>query len=153
MVSFVISLLWIKFTKKGKKSDFDKVYTCTISSIQEISEAMNGVEKFCEENEASPEQVYYVTMVFEEICVAIMKQFNDDKDGRIQVTMIACENEFELHIRDNAVLYNPFEQNCDDVCLSDDFDDESIGILLIKNTAKDFFYRRYQGFNSLVVRI
>lgn len=153
IVSFITSLLWIRFYKKEKKIDFDKVYTCTISSIQEISEAMNGVENFCEENEASPEQVYYVTMVFEEICVAIMKQFNDDKDGRIQVTMIACENEFELHIRDNAVLYNPFEEKCDTVCLSDDFDDESIGILLIKNTAKDFFYRRYQGFNSLVVRI
>lgn len=153
IVSFIISLLWIRFYKKDNKNDFDKVYTCTISSAQEISDAMNSVECFCEENEASPEQVYYVTMVFEEICVAIMKQFNEDKDGRIQFTMIACENEFELHVRDNAVLYNPFEQKCDTVCLSDDFDDDSIGILLIKSTAKDFFYRRYQGFNSLVVKI
>ncbi len=153
ILSFVISLLWIKFYKNKDNIDFDKVYTCTISSVQEISDAMNGVESFCEENEASPEQVYYVTMVFEEICVAIMKQFTDYKEGRIQVTMIAFENEFELHVRDNAVLYNPFEEKCETVCLSDDFDDESIGILLIKNTAKDFFYRRYQGFNSLVVRI
>lgn len=153
IISFICSLLWIKFYKKEKNTDFDRVYTCTISAIQDISIAMNGVESFCEDNEATPEQVYYVTMVFEEICVAIMKQFNDDNDGRIQVTMIACENDFELHIRDNAVSYNPFEENCDTVCLSDDFDDENIGILLIKNTAKEFFYRRYQGFNSLVVRI
>ena len=28
-----------------------------------------------------------------------------------------------------------------------------IGILVIKEKSKDFFYRRYQGFNTMVIRI
>lgn len=30
---------------------------------------------------------------------------------------------------------------------------DAMGMLVIKKQAKDFFYREYQGFNTLVVRI
>ena len=34
-----------------------------------------------------------------------------------------------------------------------DFDMDSMGVLIIKKRAKEFFYRRYQGFNTLIIRI
>ena len=34
-----------------------------------------------------------------------------------------------------------------------DFDMDAIGMLMVKKQAKSFFYRRYQGFNTLVVSI
>jgi len=30
---------------------------------------------------------------------------------------------------------------------------DALGILVIREKAEEFFYRRYQGFNTLVVRI
>ena len=37
--------------------------------------------------------------------------------------------------------------------LDGDWDPDAIGILVIKEKSKDFFYRRYQGFNTMVIRI
>ena len=36
---------------------------------------------------------------------------------------------------------------------SGSFDMDAIGMLVVKKQAKDFFYRQYQGFNTLVVSI
>ena len=33
------------------------------------------------------------------------------------------------------------------------YDMDAMGMLVIKQKAKDFFYRQYQGFNSLIVRV
>ena len=154
ILTLIISVIYINVSRKKDKDDYSNVYTCTIASEQEVGEAIASVETFCLDRNASPEQVYYVVMVFEELCVAIMKQFQDDNIGRIQVTVIAAmDGEFELHVRDNAVLYNPFEEECKKIDIESDFEESNIGILLIKSTAKEFFYRRYQGFNTLVVRI
>ena len=154
ILTLIISVTYITVSRKKDKDDYSNVYTCTIASEQEVGEAIASVEAFCLDRNASPEQVYYVVMVFEELCVAIMKQFQDDNIGRIQVTVIAAmDGEFELHVRDNAVLYNPFEEECKKIDIESDFEESNIGILLIKSTAKEFFYRRYQGFSTLVVRI
>ena len=60
---------------------------------------------------------------------------------------------FELHIRDNAVSFNPFELNTNKADKDMDFDMDAMGMLVIKESAKSFYYRRYQGFNTLVVKI
>ena len=33
------------------------------------------------------------------------------------------------------------------------FDMDGMGVLVIKKRAKEFFYRRYQGFNTLIIKI
>lgn len=153
----IISVIIYLIFRKKKKNNFDKerIYSCTISnSFKDMEMLMNQIEEFCEKWQADETQKYYVVMTIEELCVAIMKQFEEDDTGYIQITFIAEENNmFELHIRDNAVSFNPFELNTNKADEFGDFDMDAMGMLVIKETAKNFYYRRYQGFNTLVVKI
>lgn len=94
-------------------------------------------------------------MAVEEVCLAIItRAFGKRKGGVIQVTVLALENgEFELHIRDNAVIFNPFSLQTAQADKDTGIDMDAMGILVIRSQAKDFFYRHYQGFNTLMIRI
>jgi hypothetical protein len=59
----------------------------------------------------------------------------------------------ELHLRDDATTFNPFDMDTKKASLEGDFDMDSMGVLVIKKRAREFFYRRYQGFNTLIVKI
>ena len=84
----------------------------------------------------------------------ISNAFGDMDDGEIQVTLVALENrDFELHIRDNATFFNPFSLQTGRIGGKEQVDMDAMGMLVIKQQAKEFFYRQYQGFNTLVVRI
>ena len=98
---------------------------------------------------------YFVTMAAEEVCMAIITNALDRiPNGEIQVTLVALEDgDFELHIRDDAVKFNPFSLKTVRADQGEDWDPDAIGILVIKEKSKDFFYRRYQGFNTMVIRI
>lgn len=156
IISLGVFLIFKKCKKKHENDiDIDRIYSCTISnSFKDMEVLMNAIDEFCDKWDASPEQKIYVVMTIEEICVAIINQFENNEDGRIQLTLIAYENEeFELHIRDNADSFNPFELETELANEDGDFNMDAMGMLVIKNTAKNFFYRKYQGFNTLVVRI
>ena len=56
-------------------------------------------------------------------------------------------------MRDDATSFNPFDMNTEKASADGDFDMDSMGVLVIKKRAKEFFYRRYQGFNTLIIRI
>ena len=120
----------------------------------QVSNLTANLEVFCEEHEASPKQSYYVMMATEEVCLALMSQaFKDPEAGLIQVTCVACaDHSFELYIRDNAVEFDPFsltEMNAEaPVSMLD-----SIGMSVIQKKAAAFFYRHYQGFNTLYIKI
>ena len=155
IISFLVYVAWNKIKCRNNKFDQERVYTCTISnSLEDIEYLMNKIDEFSIKWNANEEQKYYVVMTIEEICVTIINQFEGNDEGKIQVTLIANEDEtFELHIRDNAVEFNPFEMETNKADLDMDFDMDAMGILFIKETAKSFKYRKYQGFNTLVVRI
>ena len=80
--------------------------------------------------------------------VALENVFGERDDGVVQVTVIAAEQgDFELHIRDNGNRYDPFEK------CSDPSDPNAMGIEVIRRKCKSFFYRHYQGFNTLTLTI
>ena len=136
--------------------DTARVFSLTIrGQNDDILKLNNGIEAFCKRWNATPRQQYFVTMAAEEVCVAIINNaFNRIKNGYIQVTLVALKDgNFELHIRDNAEIFNPFSLQTGMVGNENDFDIDAVGMMVIKKQAKDFFYRQYQGFNSLVVRI
>ena len=58
-----------------------------------------------------------------------------------------------LHLRDNAKAFNPFDMDTEGISLEDGSGLDALGIKMIKNKAKEFFYRRYAGFNTLVIRV
>ena len=111
------------------------------------------VEKFqevCEGWECTPQQSYYGTLILEELCAAILNDAAGKSNAGVSIigTAIHEGDGIALFIRDDAVRFNPFELK--------DEDGEStvaLGINIVKKKAKEFFYRRYQGFNTLVVRM
>ncbi len=124
------------------------------SKNEELAPLIAEIEEFCERFEATPKQSYFVTMSVEELCSVIMSQGFSGDSGYIEVTLI-CDEEggFELHIRDDARSFNPFTLYTDKASEDGDFDMDAMGVMVIKKQAKEFYYRRYQNFNNLVVKI
>lgn len=132
--------------RQSEEDVFSQTIPCR---SRDISELTNHIQSFCRRNQASSAQTYFAAMAVEEICLALLENvFGERSDGIVQVTIIATEQgDFELHIRDNGLRYDPFEKSCDptDPC--------AMGIEVIRKKCKSFFYRHYQGFNTLTLKI
>ena len=75
-------------------------------------------------------------------------------EGYIQITIVPHEDgTVTIHIRDSAREFNPFALDTDGISLEKGRGLDALGIKMIKSKAKEFFYRRYAGFNTLVVRV
>ncbi|MBO5197455.1 MAG: polysaccharide biosynthesis C-terminal domain-containing protein [Lachnospiraceae bacterium] len=157
-------LIWMIGKKMDKKKPLlklarDRVYRRTLGNAgEEIADTIAEIEEFCGKWGADFRQSYYVTLTVEELCMAIIQNaFGKGREDYIQLTLIAQENgEFTLHIRDSAVSFNPFSMKMKKLELGDDNTEEemkSVGILIVVKNAKEFFYRRYQGFNTLTVKV
>ena len=134
----------------------ERVFQRTISSSTlDLGGVVQELESFCQRWEASPRQQYFVTMTVEELGLAILHHgFDGRADGYIQVTAVAGKDGiFELHLRDDAETFDPFSLETRRAAAGGDFDVDTMGLLVIKERARSFSYRRYQGFNTLVVTI
>lgn len=160
-LSLLIGFSIILILKKRRKNydqrvDEARVFRRTItSSKDEVASVSAEIGEFCERWEAPFKQQYSVMMAVEELGVAIIQHgFEDRSDGYIQITVIALENgDFELHLRDDAKSFDPFSLNTQRASSLQDADMDTIGVYMIKERSKDFVYRKYQGFNTLIVRI
>lgn len=139
-----------------KKVEWEEpVLTRIISgNSEEVSGLTEELQAFCDEHDAMPKQSYFVMMAVEEVCLALTeKVFAKPEDGLIQVTAVACQDgSFELFIRDNAVKFNTFSLATTDSNIANAALD-SIGMSIIKKKVTAFFYRNYQGFNTLYIKI
>ena len=84
----------------------------------------------------------------------IMERFRDQL-GQIyvQVTVVIEGEEIIFYLRDNAYEYNPLEEDTERVSLEKEEQLELMGLKIVQKKAKDFYYRRYSGFNTLVIRM
>lgn len=147
--------VWTLLVRRQKFDVSDKVFTYLLDvNNSDISDMLNQTEMFCEEHDANPKQVYFITMCVEEVCQAITENaFNKTGDEYIQFTL-CFENggSVMLHFRDNAVNFNPFGMKT-----GQNYDDPeqlaSLGIQMVKSKSKQFFYRHYSGFNTLTVEV
>ncbi len=162
VISFVIACIYMRFFAKPKnRIEPDRIFTATLhSSKDELGTVLPQVEGFLETWEADPKQMFYVQMAIEEVCSAIINiGFADVKDesGLIQLTMVSKGGkDFTMHIRDNALSFNPFEldkKKAHEMDENSDADFNALGMDVIKKKAKSFYYRRYQGFNTMGVRV
>lgn len=155
-VSLLGFFLWRKSRGKAAVFDEKRVFTATIRGENEdVTGLTEAVGNFCGQWNEQPRQTYFVMMAVEEICMAIVAK-NRQKAGGValQITLIALpEGAFELHFRDNTECFDPFSLHSARVGEQSGFDMDALGVTVIKQQAKDYFYRNYQGFNSLVVRI
>ena len=125
------------------------------SGVEELGAAAQELEAFCQRWNAAPKQRYFVVMTLEELGLAIIQHgFQGRTDGYIQITAVArADGCFELHMRDDAVTFDPFSLETRRAAAGEAFDVETMGVLVIKKKAREFHYRRYQGFNTLIVTI
>lgn len=157
VLSLGVFALWRRLRPdRGEPFSPQRVFRRQIrSSTGELGSLSQDVEAFCETWGATPRQRYLVELTVEEIGVVIIsKAFASQPDGYIQLTLIACEDGgFQLHVRDNAAGFDPFSLATGKVADPEAFDMDAIGMLMVKKQARSFFYRQYQGFNTLVVSI
>lgn len=153
-------LVMILYNRKKRswtylKPDDGNVYTAFLySGTADLGCVEREVDAYMEQRGASHQQTYYVSMMVEEVCGVILSKAFHAQDGYIQLTIVPQEDgDITLHLRDNAKEFNPFALNTDGISLERETGLDAIGIKVIKTRAKDFFYRRYAGFNTLVVRI
>ena len=147
--------VWIPVCRKKKLPVSDVVFSYLLdTNAADISELISKAEAFCEENGAAPKQIYCVTMCLEEVCQAIIENaFRKEGDEYIQLTLsFEKDGTIVLHMRDNAVNFNPFAMQT-----GQDYEKDenlaSLGIQMVKAKSKRFFYRRYAGFNTLTVEV
>ena len=153
ILTFLIILVLL--LKRRSAADEGVYFSYMLCKAENIGEALQRTEAFCEQQGISMKQTNIAIMFIEETCGAIIQNaFCGDKDEYIQITAAVEQNgEFVLHVRDSAVTFNPFDMKTKR--LGGDTDDSylnSVGILMMKNKAKDFYYRRYQGFNMLTIK-
>lgn len=154
IITYIIfSLVKKKFVIK--ELDVKRIYQKTIqSNIEDIAMFADEAVEFCESYDGDMKQQYVIRMAIEEISMAIVKHgLKGRQDGYLQITILAPNSGvFEVHLRDNATTFNPFELEKDDnIDESSDF--SAIGVDVIKKQSESFFYRRYQGFNSMIIRL
>ena len=152
----VFLLLGIGGRYKKAELPEERIFQRTIlSNAADVMDVSRELEAFCEGWGAGMKQQMLATMTVEEIGMAILNHgFQGRTDGYIQLTAIMEENgQLELHLRDDATTFNPFDMETSRASKDGEFDMDSMGVLVIKQRAKDFFYRRYQGFNTLIITI
>ena len=131
----------------------ERIYSRTVSGTsEEVMAADREIETFCETRGIDSKRCYAVTLAVEEICGTIVR--NGMKDGHIRLTLLdSTDGDVILMLRYNDDYFNPFSLQTNMANAEGNFDMDAMGILMIRKQSKDFAYRRYQGLNSLVVRL
>ena len=147
--------IWIPVCRIKKRKETDAIFSYLLdANSSDIADLISKAESFCEEHDANPKQIYYITLCVEEVCQAIIDNaFRKEGNEYIQLTLCMEEDGTAvLHLRDNAVNFNPFAMRT-----GRDYENEeslaSLGIQMVKAKSKQFFYRRYAGFNTLTVEV
>ena len=158
-IALILFLLYLRRRHEKNTIAPERVYRAMLhNQVEEIGTVTAEIEGFCEQWEASVKQQYFVQMTVEEVCSAIIVNgFGPGKDehGMIQITLVAGEDGiFALHVRDGAVAFNPFGMDSADLKGDGEaLDFNAVGMDVIKLRSREFYYRRYQGFNTMVVKI
>lgn len=144
------------FLKHACFFERERIFRMTVTNDREsLKSALSQCEGFCARWRADARRQYFVTLIIEEISMSIIRNaIGNIPDGKIRITLLAEEGgEFKLYILDNAVKFNPFLHKAGKVARDMEFDIDDVSMALIRQEAKSFMYRRYHGFNSLVIQI
>ncbi len=134
--------------RRAWKMDTERVYTSLTDSTKTLGAEVEAFQCRCEEWGCGAQSAYCATLVLEELCAAILEDAarSDKNDVLIKFTAIHESDTLTLYIRDNSYEFNPFEAEGED-------EGDMLGMVFVRKKAQDFFYRRYLGFNTLVVKL
>ena len=125
------------------------------SSGQDINVIVQELQDFSAEHGANTKQAMYIGLVVEEICCAIIDRFREHMgEIYVQITVVMeDEGEVTLYLRDNAFEFNPLGEDTEGISLSEGRQLDLVGLRIVQKKAKEFYYRRNTGFNTLVIRM
>lgn len=135
--------------------DNSRVFSAFVESRNaDLGTVEQSVSYYLEGIDATPAQRYFASIAVEEVCAVILDQPFPSNEGYIQFTIVPHDDgTITLHLRDNAKAFNPFDLDTENISLEMGAGLDAIGIKIIKGKAKEFFYRRYAGFNTMVIRV
>lgn len=150
--TFIFTLVCVRKQKKLKQSATDpkaasiRSFSTYIQSAELLGDTVEELLRTCDAWGCTSQQSYYATLVVEEVCAAILEDAknNHRNDVLIKLTVSADQDGFMLQLRDNSYEFNPFSAKEGD-------GPNALGMMIVRNKAKEFFYRRYQGFNTLII--
>lgn len=124
------------------------------SRNEDLNKLLGEVEEYCDIHDIEPKKAYMVNMAVEELLVVIMKfAFKYRENGFVKLTILKRNDDVEIHIRDNAGRFNPFTVQTKKVSDMDEDAIDTMGIMMLKKKSKELYYRNYQGFNNVVVKL
>ena len=137
------------------EEDDSRVFSAFVESRDaDLGAVSKDVSEYLEGIHATAMQGYFAAIAVEEVCALVLGQPFPSGEGYIQFTIVPHEDgTVTLHLRDNAKAFNPFDMDTEGISLEEGSGLDALGIKMIKNKAKEFFYRRYAGFNTLVIRV
>ena len=135
--------------------DVSRVRTVLIDSTSgEIGAEIGRLQEFFQQVIADSRLCMYIGLTIEEICCAIIERFRGRMDEiYIQVTAVAGDGGCTIYLRDNASAFNPFDADTENIDLESEQSLDLVGLRIVKKEAKQFYYRHYTGFNTLVIEL
>ena len=111
---------------------------------QDICEASEKIQDFCEANEFSPDQTMTISLALEELMVIVADK-SMDHQGSMDVRILRTKDGGIIRIRSEGKRYNPLEYAEESL--------EFLGVGMIMKMAKKTEYQSTLGLNTLVVFI
>ncbi len=127
----------------------EDIYTSYADSTQMLGAEVEAFQHRCEEWGCSAQSAYCATLVLEELCAAILEDAAKNAKSDVLIKFTAIHDgsgALTLYMCDNSYEFNPFE-------LEAAGEGDALGMTFVRKKAQEFFYRRYLGFNTLVVKL
>lgn len=149
LITFCYTIIGLKMKKNLEVNMTEssiRSFSIYIQKAELLGNTVEKLQRICEEWDCTYQQSYYATLVVEEVCAAILEDAknNNRDDVLIKLTISAEEDGIKLHLRDNSYEFNPFSAK-------EGEGPNALGMSIVRKKAKEFFYRRYQGFNTLLI--
>lgn len=153
--TLIITAVFLWFSSRHTKQDSSACLSLWISQgVSDLTEALTRCQTFCEKEHYSERTSLSVYCVVEELCALILA---DNQDAMIQITLFMDENaQVTLCLRNSIQKQNPMLKEVYKLTNRSIDDGDalaSVGLLLVRNTAKSWAYRFYYNFNTLVIKL
>ena len=157
-----LAVIWFYQRRRGERSSIpsERVYSVSFLGYGEaLTNQLEAIENFAVRWGADERKRYLLRLALEEICEEESFRFKREA-VLVQLTLIAREDGiFELHFRDDGEEFDPFQLAKEALAHQPKGMAEAarntrgIGLHMVKSHAVNFFYRSYQGFNTLTLSI
>ena len=157
-----LAVIWFYQRRRGERKSIpaERVYSVSFLGYGEaLTQQLEAIEDFAVRWGADERKRYLLRLALEEICEEERLRFKREA-VLVQLTLIAREDGiFELHFRDDGEEFDPFQLAKEALAHQPKGMAEAarntrgIGLHMVKSHAVNFFYRSYQGFNTLTLSI